>query len=307
MTVYAHGIDYAWAHPDPGAIKAAGYDFVVRYYSRDPSKNLTRAEADALTAAGLWIVGNWEHTAQDALGGYAAGVAIARLARQLADACGQPTPRPIYESDDWDVTPAQEATITDYLRGWDSVIGVAQVGEYAGFYPLRAQRDAGVTSWEWQPRAWSGGRWEPRVNIVQTGTAMVGGVQVDVNEAWTADYGQWQPGRLPFPSPVQEDTMQALYAVGNAPDGSNPGIWFWRDGRYGYVGSIPERDLIVSVFGVQETPLPHAAHQVLLGLTAAPAVALTDAQIAAIAAQVKVPTKLTLTGTEQVTETGELS
>lgn len=197
MTVYARGIDYAWQHPNPQAIKDAGFDFVVRYYSRDPSKNLTRAEADALAAVGLWIVGNWEYYANDALGGYAAGVANAKLARQLADACGQPANRPIYESDDWDVTPEQEPVITDYLRGWDSVIGVGEVGEYAGFYPLRVQRDAGVTSWEWQPRAWSGGQWEGRVNIRQTGTAMVGGVQVDVNEAWTADYGQWQPGRLP--------------------------------------------------------------------------------------------------------------
>lgn len=193
----ARGIDYAWAHPNPAAIKAAGYDFVCRYYSRDPSKNLTRTEADALAAVGLWIVGNWEYSAADALRGHDGGVSDAQLARVEADGCGQPRSRPTYFSKDWDVTPAQEATVTDYDRGADSVLGVAQVGDYAGFYPLRVQRDAGVISWEWQPTAWSGGQWEPRVNIRQTGTAVVGGVQVDVNEAMTADYGQWQPGRLP--------------------------------------------------------------------------------------------------------------
>jgi len=305
VTVYARGIDYAWAHPDPKAIKAAGFDFVVRYYSRDPSKNLTPAEADALAAAGLWIVGNWEHGAQDALGGYAAGVANAELARSLADACGQPRNRPIYESDDWDVTPAQEATVTDYLRGWDSQLGVAEVGEYAGFYPLKVQRDAGVTSWEWQPRAWSGGQWEPRVNIRQTGAATVGGVLVDVNEAWTADYGQWQPGRMP-PAAVpltssSEVIMQdALYAVANAPDGTNTGIWWYADGRYTHVASPAQRDLIVAEFGVQEKPLPYAAHQVLLALTAPATLTLTDAQAQAIAAQVqagvKFPTTITLAG-----------
>lgn len=282
------GIDYAWQHPDPKAIKAAGYGFVCRYYSRDPSKNLTRAEADALAAAGLWIVGNWEHAADDALGGYAAGIANARLARSLADACGQPATRPIYESDDWDVTPSQEPTVTDYLRGWDSVIGVAQAGEYAGFYPLRAQRDAGVTSWEWQTRAWSGGQWEPRVNIRQTGTAIVGGVQVDVNEAITGDFGQWQPGRLPS-QPFQEITMlDALYAVEAAPDGTDQGIWFYADGRYTHVGNIPQRDLITAQFGVQERPLPYAAHQVLLALTAPAATTLTitDAQVQVFASQV---------------------
>lgn len=277
MTVFARGIDYAWAHPDPQAIKDAGFDFVVRYYSRDPSKNLTRAEADALAAAGLWIVGNWEYSAQDALRGYDGGVADATAARQQADACGQPRTRPTYFSKDWDVTPAQEPTVTQYDRGADSVLGVAQVGDYAGFYPLRVQRDAGVISWEWQPTAWSGGQWEPRVNIRQTGTEWVGGVQVDVNEAWTADYGQWQPGRLPFRSPLQEVSMQdALYAVANAPDGTAQGIWLYADGRYIHVGSIPQRDLITSQFGIQEKPLPYAAHQVLLALTA-PA-APTDTQ-----------------------------
>lgn len=314
MSVYAHGIDYAWAHPNPQAIKDAGFDFVVRYYSRDPSKNLSRAEADALAAAGLWIVGNWEHGAQDALGGYAAGVANARLARSLADACGQPVARPIYESDDWDVTPAQEATVTEYLRGWDAQIGLAQVGEYAGFYPLKAQRDAGVTSWEWQPRAWSGGQWEARVNIRQTGTAMVGGVLVDVNEAWTADYGQWRPGRLPFQSPLQEVTMQdALFAVGDGPNGEKPGIWLrTSDGQYGHVASVDPDLLAISqlVPNIPQKNISYAQHLSFLAMAApSAAVTMTDAQAAVIGAAVaaKLPTTLTLTGTQTVTETGKLS
>lgn len=308
MTVFARGIDYAWQHPDPAAIKAAGYDFVCRYYSRDPSKNLTRAEADALTAEGLWIVGNWEYYANDALGGYAAGVANAKLARSLADACGQPAARPIYGSDDWDVTPAQEPIVTDYLRGWDSVLGVGEVGEYAGFYPLRVQRDAGVTSWEWQPLAWSGGQWEPRVNIRQTGFAVVGGVQVDVNEAWTADYGQWQPGRLPLQSPLQEVAMQdVLLAVADGPDAG--GIWLrTSDGQYGHVPDIPTRDALVALLGAQEKTISGAVHQMFLAMAAPAALTTTDAQAQVIASAIAagLPHTLTLTGTETVTETGKL-
>ncbi len=227
------GIDYAWAHPDPKAIKAAGYQFVCRYYSRDPSKNLTRPEADALAALGLWIVGNWEYGAQDALRGRAGGVADAQTARAQADACGQPRPRPIYSSEDWDVTPEQEATVTDYLRGWDSVMGAAQVGEYGGYYPVKAQLDTGVIAWAWQTRAWSGGRWEPRVNIRQTGTAIVGGVEVDVNQAMTADYGQWQPGRLPEPAtsivipPHQEHDMILHSITGSSEVWALSGSLYW--------------------------------------------------------------------------------
>lgn len=195
MTVL--GIDYAWTHPDPAAIAADGYTFACRYLSRDSSKNLTLAEAQALAAHGVWCVANWEYTAQDALRGYAGGVADATLALRQATAAGMPPGRPIYFSVDWDVTPAQEDSVTSYLAGADSVLGLSATGEYAGFYPLKVQRDAGVSSWEWQPAAWSGGQWEPQVNIRQTGTATVGGVQVDVNQAMTADYGQWTPGRLP--------------------------------------------------------------------------------------------------------------
>jgi hypothetical protein len=288
VTVFARGIDYAWTHPSPQAIKDAGYDFVVRYYSRDPSKNLTRAEADALAAVGLWIVGNWEHGAQDALGGYPAGVANAQLARSLATACGQPPARPIYESDDWDVTPAQEATITDYLRGWDSQIGVAQVGEYAGFYPLRVQRDAGVTSWEWQPRAWSGGQWEPRVNIRQTGTAMVGGVLVDTNEAWTQDYGQWQPGRLPDIAGADVNLTDIVTGPNGRPNGNSVGniltdLGRLRDALWGdptaltpYGTGSPLQEILAAAKQVPDLAAQVAAIETKLAQLAAPTVAPAD-------------------------------
>ncbi len=196
MTVFARGIDYAWEHPDPAAIAAAGYTFACRYLSRDPSKNITPAEAKALAACGVWVVANWEYGAQDMLGGYAGGIADAQLAQQQARAAGMPEGRPIYFSADWDVTPAQEPTVLAYLSGVTSVLGPREEGEYGGYYPVKAARDAGIV-WTWQTFAWSGGQWDARDTVRQIGSATVGGVQVDVNEALAADYGQWQPGRLP--------------------------------------------------------------------------------------------------------------
>lgn len=187
------GIDYAWVHPDPAALAAAGYTFACRYLSRDPSKNLTLAEAEALKAHGISVVANWEYGAQDMLRGDAGGVADAQLAAAQATAAGMPAGRPIYFSADWDVTPAQEATVLAYLAGADSVLGAGAVGEYGGFYPVRIARDHGV-AWTWQSSGWSGGQWDARDTIRQTGSATVGGVQVDVNEAMTADFGQWTPG-----------------------------------------------------------------------------------------------------------------
>jgi hypothetical protein len=196
------GIDYAWTKPDPAAIAAAGYTFACRYLSRDATKNLTPAEAQSLAAHGIWVVSNWEYGAQDMLRGYAGGVADAQLALEQAAAAGMPSGRPIYFSADWDVTPAQEAAVLAYLAGADSVLGWSQAGEYGGYYPLKTALDAGATQWAWQTLAWSGGQWDGRATIRQTGSATIGGVQVDVNQAMAADYGQWMPGRLPNPAVV---------------------------------------------------------------------------------------------------------
>lgn len=203
------GVDYAWQHPDPGSLAAAGYSFACRYLSRDPSKNLTLTEAQALAAHGIWCVANWEYGAQDMLRGYAGGVADAMLALQQATAAGMPKGRPVYFSADWDVTPEQESAVTEYLKGAASVLGADAVGEYAGFYPVRIARDNAAARWTWQTSAWSGGQWDPRGTLRQTGSATVGGVQVDVNEAMVADFGQWMPGRLPAPAPSPQHSNPA--------------------------------------------------------------------------------------------------
>ena len=59
----------------PEAIRAAGYDFAVRYLSDGgpalPGKQLLPAEADGLRANGISIVANWETTSDRMLAGQA--------------------------------------------------------------------------------------------------------------------------------------------------------------------------------------------------------------------------------------------
>lgn len=219
------GIDYAWQHPDPAAIAAAGYRFACRYLSRDVSKNLTLSEAKALAAHRIWVVANWEYGAQDMLRGYAGGVADATLALAQATVAGMPKGRPIYFSADWDVTPAQESAVTAYLKGAASVLGPAAVGEYAGFYPVRIARDNGTAAWTWQTFGWSGGQWDPRDTVRQTGSTTVGGVSVDVNQAMVMDYGQWQPGVVPAVPPAPRAATQEdnVYLISVSPDPTQPG------------------------------------------------------------------------------------
>ena len=192
------GLDYAGARPGGRAIRDAGYGFVVRYLSDGgaslPGKLLTRAEADDLRANGIQIVSNWETTASWMLGGYQAGVEAAQRALEQVLRCGGRRDRPIYFSADWDAAPSEQAAIDDCLRGCASVIGAENVGVYAGRHIVRRCLDNGTAKWAWQTYAWSGGEWEPRANIRQRndlGYAHVDGVQCDINEAMTADYGQW--------------------------------------------------------------------------------------------------------------------
>lgn len=123
-----------------------------------------------------------------------------------------------------------------------------------------------------------------------------------------ADY--W-PGVDPAPvhTNIQEIIMQdAIFYVA---DGPEKGAIYVRlsDGQYGGVGTIANRDALVSLLGVQEKQISGSLHSVFLALAAKPGITLTDAQAEVIGAAIaaKLPTTLTLTGTETVTETGKLS
>src|SRR5690348_1179506 len=61
-----YGVDYSWARPSPAHLKAEGYHFAARYLSYDTTgKNITAAEANALRAAGIDVVSNWEQGGSD--------------------------------------------------------------------------------------------------------------------------------------------------------------------------------------------------------------------------------------------------
>lgn len=194
------GVDYAWApHPSPAALRAAGTRFAARYSSTDPSKDLTRDEANALAAEGIWSVLVRESAAKRAAAGRAAGATDAQAALRTADACGMPTSRPLYFAVDFDAEPT---TVAAYFQGVASVIGVARTGVYGGYRVVKYLLDHGLVAWAWQTTAWSAGRWDPRAHIRQGATQTIGGADCDLNTALTADYGQWMPGKTP-----QEDDM----------------------------------------------------------------------------------------------------
>lgn len=190
------GIDYAWGRPSIQSIRGAGADFACRYFSWLPNgKCLTRDEADNLRGNGVDVVSNWEYFgdwAHDYSGGFSHGQIHAREAAKQHVDCGGPADRPIYFSVDWDVTEAQRATVADYYRGVASVIGPQRTGAYGGYWIIKYLFDVGVIRWGWQTYAWSGGNWDGRAQLRQVKNGVsIGGVDCDLNDAMTADFGQW--------------------------------------------------------------------------------------------------------------------
>lgn len=194
------GVDYAGGRPNPAALIEAGYLFACRYLSDGgsslPGKLLTAREYEALLAAGVGVVPNWETTSDRMRAGRQAGIDDATAATAVLNDVGYPPDRAVYFSADWDTTPADQAAIDAYLTGAATVIGASQVGVYGSYYVVRRCLNNGTAAWAWQTVAWSGGQIEPRAHILQhAATVTVGGVQCDVNQALQADFGQHPTSR----------------------------------------------------------------------------------------------------------------
>lgn len=272
------GVDYAWSHPGGKALQAAKKRFACRYLSKDATKNLTRPEADDLAEHDVSCVVVWETVANRALGGRAAGISDAHAALTQATAAGMPSGRPIFFAVDWNATEAQQAAIDAYFGGVISVLGLARTGGYGGYWVIKRLFDAGLITFGWQTIAWSGGLWDERAQIRQGSQKTINGVSCDLNTATAADYGQWMPGKLPeVDVPLTDAEWTKLQGIVRT---EVAGLLKTRlisptdpKGGTRYVGDyIRYAD-------------QHAA-DILAAVKAEPATALTDTQVASIAAAV---------------------
>lgn len=191
---FPEGLDYSAARPSGKAIKAAGYNFVIRYVGTPGrTKNITKAEYADLTGAGVGVALVYENKAGDALGGFNAGVTAAVNARNDARSIGFPSSRPIYFAVDQDiVSETQFKTVMQYLRGAQSVMGTAaQTGVYGEYDVVTRARNEGITNYEWQTAAWSKGKRDPNAELFQkVGYVYIGTMAADENDMQKSDYGQ---------------------------------------------------------------------------------------------------------------------
>ncbi len=213
-------VDFSARTISPTELKCAGYDGVVAYVSESRpganfgAKPLTREYADALRAAGLAIVSNYQYgkphgsAPSDFTRGYDGGVADAHTAMRLHESAGGPDNAPIFFSidDDIDLSTWNRVGV-EWLRGINSVLGVDRTGIYGHSRVCAWAIEDGVIGcsttpgrrWAWQTKAWSCGEREPMAvlyqGVVDTASnpgPLVDGVHVDVNEVLADDFGQWR-------------------------------------------------------------------------------------------------------------------
>lgn len=207
------GVDFAAGRPGAAAIKAAGFDFVVRYLSDGgpslPGKLLLPEEFRDYLDHDVAVVFMWETTADRMLAGHDGGLTDAMDAiHYLATVIKAPPPiRCIYFAADWDATPAQQAQIDSYLQAVASVIHPSATGVYGGFWPL--WRAGGEAPWKEQTVAWSGDNRIDGGHLYQDGTTTtINGIECDIVLALEVDFGQFPPpGGNNMPDPVWDRTL----------------------------------------------------------------------------------------------------
>lgn len=210
-------LDYAAGVPSGAAVRAAGYLGAVRYVSqRRPGteswmvgKPVTRRETEDFAAHGLATASVYQfgraETADWKQG--AAGAALhVPQAIALHRAAGGPTGKPIYMAiDDNPTRHLYDAQIRPYLAACGAALraGGYSLGIYGNYNVIEWAIADGLGSYFWQHDWGSGGRLHPRAQLHQNSAlkTTINGVQCDVNDVYSHDWGQWTAGSAAAPQP----------------------------------------------------------------------------------------------------------
>lgn len=212
MTATTKGIDCAVPLTAEKAKKMseAGMRFVCRYLvpASMAWKRLTRAEAEAITAAGMKIVSVFQRGTNDAAGGAVNGTRDGKAAYQEAKLIGQPEGTAIYFAVDFDAQPTHYAAIEAYLRAAAKELPGYYVGVYGSYAVVEEMARRGACSHFWQTYAWSKGRLSYAANLYQYKNGQeLAGHQVDLNDG-LGNEGWWDTN----PQKVDNNTIDKVAA-----------------------------------------------------------------------------------------------
>lgn len=186
-------------------LKQAGFEFVGRYYNvNNRAKNLTRAEAKAMSDAALFIVSIWENgfPTTPAYFAYSKGVHDGTVAYHMAQLeIGQPATTPIYFAVDYDASELDiQNPIAEYFRGIRA--GFATISQGAPLYEIGVYssgcvcawlRSQGLVSYVWlsQSTGWCGYEAFTGWNLKQGPELIVCGLDADLDES-SGHGGGWK-------------------------------------------------------------------------------------------------------------------
>jgi len=207
-------LDFSAAFPSATAVRAAGHEAVIGYFSDSRpganfgAKPMTRAAADAYRAGGVDLVTNYQYgkgDTSDWRGGFPAGVDHGKRCLDRHFAAGGPPFRPLYAPCDSSPSLAEYNTmVAPFLRGWASVVGLAWTGLYGNSLVHAWAQQDGLATWFWLHN-WGGNQTpdaQTHMHQVQIDKGAVDGIGVDINEILRDDYGQWSKAAAPAPAPV---------------------------------------------------------------------------------------------------------
>jgi hypothetical protein len=217
------------------AMAAAGMRFACRYLvpAQYAWKRLTRAEAEAITAAGLKIVSVFQRGQKDAAGGAANGTRDGKAAYQEAKAIGQLAGTAIYFAVDFDAQPKDYDAIEAYLRAAAKELPGYNVGVYGSYAVVEEMARRGAAKHFWQTYAWSRGKISKCANLYQYKNGQtLAGHTVDFNESY-GNEGWWdtnpQKQEKPVNKPVEKQadttTQEALKVLQAAGVIQTPEYW----------------------------------------------------------------------------------
>jgi hypothetical protein len=225
------GCDYSvgWRAGVGGELRRAGLQFAIRYLSGGHPKDLTAPERDDLLSAGMAICLVWETDGRTGpLAGAAGASGDAAAAIAQAKILGAPRGTCLFFSVDFSPSSAQLTQVRSYAR--QAAADCHEAGFRCGIYGGRATVAACDTLCDllWQTPAWSNGVWVGAAVLRQGAQQLVAGVTVDLDQALTADFGQWTR------TPQEDPSMLVVNVVQN---GTAMDYLLFDDGRAAYIES----------------------------------------------------------------------
>ncbi|KKE78142.1 LysM peptidoglycan-binding domain-containing protein [Bacilli bacterium] len=174
------------------SLKKAGYHFALRYLGNS-WKSFSKAESAVIQKAGLYLCSIYQVTANEAsYFNKAQGLKDGRQATTRASNVGQPKGSAIYFTVDYPPVGALELrNIKNYFSGVKSTLSKNfKVGVYGSYTVIEAMN--GLVDYYWQTYAWSNGKISNHAHLRQYhNNVTVQGINIDKNEAYKNDIGQW--------------------------------------------------------------------------------------------------------------------